>query len=143
MNLLKAKRPPNNKGNLTKQERLGLTELANDPNIVIKKADKGSAVVVIQTIDYLHEGYRQLSDKEFYTKLKEDPTMDISKRICNVLTEMKNLKIMNEKTLTLINPKLVDFTYCPRYIKRTSQADLYAVQLDTPHVILVNLWMHT
>ena len=53
MNLLKAKIPPNQKGNLTKQERLGLTELANNPNIVIKKADKGSAVVVMQTIDYL------------------------------------------------------------------------------------------
>ena len=38
MNLLKPKippNPPNQKGNLTKLERLGLTELANNPNIVI------------------------------------------------------------------------------------------------------------
>ena len=47
MNLLKAKIPLNQKGNLTNKERLGLTELTNNPNIVIKKADKGSAVVVM------------------------------------------------------------------------------------------------
>ena len=105
MNLVQAKIPPSQKDILTKQERLGLPELANNLNIVIKKADKGSAVVVMQTTNYLWEGYRQLSDKEFYTKLKEDPTLDISEKICKVLTEMKNLKINTEKNFDYLNVK--------------------------------------
>ena len=52
MNLLKAKLPQANQNNLSTQERLGISELAQNPNIVIKKADKGSAVVVMKTTDY-------------------------------------------------------------------------------------------
>ena len=53
---------------------MGLDELRKNPEIILKKADKGSAVVVMNTTDYLREGYRQLSDPKFYQKLKEDPT---------------------------------------------------------------------
>ena len=51
---------------MTKEEKLGLDALKNNPEIVLKKADKGSAVVVMNTTDYLREGYRQLSDPNFY-----------------------------------------------------------------------------
>ena len=37
-------------------------EQRKNPEIVIKKADKGSAVVIMNTTDYLREGYRQLRD---------------------------------------------------------------------------------
>ena len=60
MNLLKSKPFCKQESNLTRLERTGITELAQKPDIVIKKADKGSAVVVMQTADYLCEGYRQL-----------------------------------------------------------------------------------
>ena len=121
MNLLKAQIANNTKGNLTKQERLRLTELANNPNIVIKKTDKGSAVVVMQTTDYLREEYRQLSDREFYTKLKEDPTINISQKICNVLTQMKNLKLITEKNFDYLNinePKAGRFYLLPKIHKK-------------------------
>ncbi len=42
--------------NLTKQERP-----QNNPNIVIKKADKGSAIVILNRDDYIKKGERQLS----------------------------------------------------------------------------------
>ena len=81
MNLLKSKPYSKEQGNLTKLERLGIFELVNNPNLVIKKADKGSAVVAMQTKDYLCKVYKQLSDREFYIKLKEDPHTEIySKR---------------------------------------------------------------
>ena len=53
--------------NLSKDEWKGLLELKKNPNIIIKKADKGIAVVIMDTVDYLKEGYRQLSDPNFYT----------------------------------------------------------------------------
>ena len=54
----KVKTNQNQKPNLTKEQRIGLKELSDNPEIVIKKADKGSAVVVMNTTDYLREGYR-------------------------------------------------------------------------------------
>ena len=42
--------------NLTGNERKGLKALKQNPHIIIKKADKGSAVVVMNTTDYLREG---------------------------------------------------------------------------------------
>ena len=63
----KNKRRP--RQNLTKEERQGLNELTTNSEIVIQKADKGSAVVVMNTKDYLREGYRQLSHTNFYPTL--------------------------------------------------------------------------
>ena len=75
----------------------------------------------MQTTDFLREGYRQLSDTEFYTKLKEDPTLDISKKICKVLTDMKNLKIITEKNFDYLNvkhPKAGRFYLLPKIHKK-------------------------
>ena len=63
--LLKSKLAKKAKHNLTKEEKMGLNEFKKNPEIILKKADKGSAVVVMNTTDYLREGYRQLSDQNF------------------------------------------------------------------------------
>lgn len=46
--------------NLTRAEKEGITELQNHTNIIIKPADKGSAVVVMNKSDYIAEGNRQV-----------------------------------------------------------------------------------
>ena len=73
MSLLECKISPRSKNDLTKQQWQGLKELGDNPEIVVKKADKGSAIVIMKTTDYLREGYSQLSDSNFYTKLTHDP----------------------------------------------------------------------
>ena len=91
-----------------------------------KKADKGSALVIMNTTDYLKEGYRQLSDTNFYTKLRQDPTLDISKKVCQVLTEMKSLKLITKKNfhfLNISNPKLEDSIFSLKYTKNMFQVD--------------------
>ena len=40
--------------------------MADDRNIVIKKADKGSCVVIWDCNDYITEAEKQLSDKAVY-----------------------------------------------------------------------------
>ena len=49
---------PSHRNNLTPNECIALKELCNNKTIIIKPADKGSAVVVMQREDYLKEGYR-------------------------------------------------------------------------------------
>ena len=46
--------------NLSKEEWLAMRGLAEDPNIIIKPADKGSCVVVWDQEDYIAEADRQL-----------------------------------------------------------------------------------
>ena len=46
--------------NLSKEEWLAMRGLAEDPNIIIKPADKGSCVVIWDREDYIAEADRQL-----------------------------------------------------------------------------------
>ena len=59
--------------NLTPAEKGALQELKERDDIVIKSADKGSAVVVMDKVDYLEEANRQLTDERFYKKLDSEP----------------------------------------------------------------------
>ena len=75
----------------------------------------------MDTVGYLREGYRQLNDRNFYNKLDHDPTGDISKRICIVLTDMKNNKIITEKNFDYLNikePKAGRFYLLPKIHKK-------------------------
>jgi hypothetical protein len=74
--------------NITKGESQALTNLMNNDQIVIKMADKGSATVVLNRIDYLKEGHRQLSDTKAYRVLESDPTEQFRREINNVIEEM-------------------------------------------------------
>ena len=103
--LLKSKPKRNRHNNLTRDERLGLSDLKLNPEVVTKKADKGSAVVSMTTTDYIREGYRQLSDKNFYQILKEDPTANFSTKIAQVLSEMRSLNLITENNFEYLNVK--------------------------------------
>ena len=50
------------------QKKGALQELKERGDIVIKSADKGSAVVVMDNVDYLEEVNRQLTNQRFYKK---------------------------------------------------------------------------
>ena len=48
--------------NLTKSERKALLNLQKRNDIIITKADKGGAVVILDIKDYIDEANRQLND---------------------------------------------------------------------------------
>ena len=72
LNYIKPRAPCNQ--NLTPGEKLALAELRRNTDIVIKPADKGSAVVVQNREDYILEGYRQLQDPNYYREVPTDLT---------------------------------------------------------------------
>ncbi|XP_047665625.1 uncharacterized protein LOC113646099 isoform X1 [Tachysurus fulvidraco] len=55
--------------NLDRHQRLALTQLKNNKDIVIKPADKGSAVVILDRQQYLLEARRQLDNPDHYIRL--------------------------------------------------------------------------
>jgi hypothetical protein len=68
---------------------LGLIqELKERDDIVIKPADKGSAVVVMDIVDYIEEANRQLTDERIYKKLDSDPTEELGTKITQELDFM-------------------------------------------------------
>ena len=86
---------PSPRNNLTPNERKALKELCNNKDIIIKPADKGSAVVIMQREDYLREGYEQLSDPKFYRKLEHEPTADFHKEIRIFLECIKTQRLIS------------------------------------------------
>ena len=52
--------------------------MKNDKNIVIKGADKGSAVVVWDKEDYIKEAEKQFGDSDAYEEVPDDPELLIS-----------------------------------------------------------------
>ena len=90
--------------NLTKSEREALNNLKNRTDIVIKPADKGGALVIMNSKDYLKEGLRQLNDTNYYQKLNKDPTEDHEKLINNTIDDLVSENAINEETASLLRP---------------------------------------
>ena len=78
-----------NFSNLSSSEQLSLQQLKSDRNIVIKEADKGSAVVVWDRGGYISEANRQLDDRQVYEEIEVDPTVDLGKTINSRLNELR------------------------------------------------------
>ena len=68
--------------NLTREERNALYNLRDDPTIIIKGADKSSAVVVCDREDYLKEAYKKLEDQDVYEEVPNDSSILINAIMC-------------------------------------------------------------
>ena len=93
--LTKMKERPYN--NLTKSERTSMKELSERVGIIITKADKGGAVVIVDVKDYIKQAERQINNTKNYRKLQEDPTATNMKFVNNTIERFKKQKLINEK----------------------------------------------
>ncbi|CAJ0948100.1 unnamed protein product [Ranitomeya imitator] len=91
--------------NMTADEIEALQLLAKDDEIIIKKADKGGAVVVLDKNEYIEEIKGQLADPGVYERLSHDPKFDIAKAIKLILNEALDLKVIDQDTYDFLNIK--------------------------------------
>ncbi|XP_069495705.1 uncharacterized protein [Ambystoma mexicanum] len=70
--------------NLTTKQRKALQNLAKDPSIVIKEADKGGNIVILNTFDYITMGCKHLHTPGCYETLDSNPV----KRVITGLLEL-------------------------------------------------------
>ena len=70
--------------NLSQQEWRAVRPLADDRSIVIKKADKGSCVVVWDRWEYMKEAQKQLGDSTAYKEIH------YNKKILSELVDSSN-----------------------------------------------------
>ena len=77
-----------------------MKELSIRDDIIITKAGKGGAVVIIDVDDYINEANRQLNSKEFCKEISNDPTELNRKKVKNAIKELKSAKLLDEKIAT-------------------------------------------
>ena len=76
--LMKISEQGYNYPNLTVEKREALKSLRNDPSIIMKEADKGSAVVIWDREDCIRETMTQLRDRNVYGEIEDLPLSGIN-----------------------------------------------------------------
>lgn len=106
--------------NITWEEKEALYSLKRDPHITIKQADKGGAVVILNTGDYITEAQRQLSDPRFYRTSDRDLTLEFSDRIEKYLTSLFSRHFISKAVYDRVrtdNPRTPAFYHNPKIHK--------------------------
>ena len=93
------------KDNLPPEERSALKSLRQRTDLVIKPADKGSAVVVLSKEDYIKEANRQLNESVYYRKLSADPTSQYSTEVKQCVDSMFKRGLIEKKVKNFLVPK--------------------------------------
>ena len=84
--------------NLSREEQQALQNLRKYDDVIIKQADKGSAVVIMDKEAYLQEAMRQLNDSEIYQPLVKDSTRDMIKKVNERIQETHRKGNIDDKT---------------------------------------------
>ncbi|XP_078583735.1 uncharacterized protein LOC144866254 [Branchiostoma floridae x Branchiostoma japonicum] len=108
------------KTNITDAERTALAELSRRTDIIIKPADKGSAVVIMKREDYIQEALRQLSNKDHYKNIDSCPTEEHAALVRTTLLKLLNEGSISEEEfnyLAPIHPRTPVFYLLPKIHK--------------------------
>ena len=109
--------------NLSTKEHKALKDLPSRDDIIITKADKGGATVIMDVNDYVDEANRQLQDTQYYRKLNYDPTEDHANIIRNTLEEFKKNNELDEdiaEGLKPLEPRTPIFYLLPKIHKENN-----------------------
>lgn len=94
--------------NLTQQQRLSISKLRNDNDIVIKPADKGGLTCILKRPSYLSEAYRQLNNRKYYEKIATPRKTETIPLINTTLTALLEEEFINEKQYDFLEAKESD-----------------------------------
>ena len=107
--------------NLTKEEIKALDGLKKRDDIIITKADKGGAVVIMNVDDYLNEANRQLSNTDFYQEIPSNLSNAHAEIVNKAVRDFMTEKLLPEQVagaLMVENPKTAKFYLLPKIHKK-------------------------
>lgn len=121
--------------NISKKERSALDSLKQNKDIVIKEADKGSAVVIMDCKYYIEKVNNLLNSNELYEEIVFNSNK-LTVKISTFVTQYENELSKNEiKYLTKFEPKTSNFYALPKIHKSTVIKE--AIQNQKTNVITV------
>ena len=86
------------KNNLLCKEHEALTELKQNKDINLKKADKGSTTVVMNKTDKIREGQIQIDDKHNYRPLSDPMGKEMHSKVLRLTTDLHCEKLIDDMT---------------------------------------------
>lgn len=96
---------PKGKHNLDARARAALKRISLDQDIIIKPADKGGAVVILNRTDYIKESNKLLQNRDHYRQISQDFTPIYTKQIAETLQQMTKEGLINKDTQMLLTPR--------------------------------------
>ncbi|CAG2230443.1 unnamed protein product [Mytilus edulis] len=108
----------NTKQNLSRREKKSLEELKNNPSNILKEADKGGGIVIMDKTFYREKVLEQLNDNEYYTKLRKNNDKSTIRKIKRLVEEYSESFTDNEIAyLCDFTPKEANFYGLPKIHK--------------------------
>ena len=101
-------RPPL-QNNISKDEKKALRDLAKDKSVTILPADKGRAVVVMNTHDYTDKINNLLNDEKTYCRItdkRRNPTSSTEKSLNKLLLQIKDQPTSHDNNKKQLEPSL-------------------------------------
>lgn len=88
--------------NLKCHERNALQELSKLSEIVIRQADKGGAIVILDSLIYKQENLKILSNRTTYRPLQYDPTLEFHTVLSNLAEKGFKMGILNRREVDFV-----------------------------------------
>lgn len=121
--------------NLSISEKIALSKLKNDESIMVLPADKGSTTVILNKIDYINEGLRQLNDASFYTTVTADPCEQLVVEIQNYIYLNASDEGLSDNDISALipsNPRTPHFYMLPKVHKAGNPGRPIVASYDCP-----------
>ena len=116
--LMKIEIPKDKFNNLTSKDRKALDDLKNYKTIIIKGADKGSAVVVWDREDYIKEAEKQFGIRDEEVLDDAEPLISTIHTTLEKIRKRGDLKKENIQYFEVKDPKFARFYPLPKIHKR-------------------------
>ena len=113
--------------NLADADKNAIEYFSKLNDLVITKADKGGATVVLDVKAYIAKANEQLQDNSFYQKLNVDPSAKHSAIVNSAIKSFRKQELLSNSTaskLTVDEVRTPQFHIFPKVIKLTYQEDL-------------------
>ena len=90
--------------NIAAVERCALDDLQNYHDVVIKKADKGNAIVIMDREQYIREALNQLGNTKYYTKIDEPVYPQTFTRVQEILDRLRTRGYLDYSQVKYLSP---------------------------------------
>ena len=94
----------NFKMNLTREEEMAMKTLLNDSSIIIRPADKGSGIVIMNTEDYTNKLENEMKDNGTYAEVAEDKTKKIENKVKKLIKQIRNDRMITGDLKSYLMP---------------------------------------
>jgi len=101
------------KKTFSKKLQNALHSIKNNPNIIIKPADKNLGLTILDTSWYLNEGQRQLSDTNTYLPVTSVPLENLIQNLKAIV--IKSQFLLDEEKKYILHKPTNGFRICPLY----------------------------